>query len=108
MPYDVAVLVGSLRKDSLTRKLVEALKAIATENLRLDIVDIGQLPHFNQDFESTPPPEVTDFKRRIEAADAVLFATPNTTARFRASSRTPSTPGRVPMARARGTASLRR
>ena len=76
MSYNVAVLIGSLRKDSLTRKLVEALKTIAPENLKFDVVEIGQLPHFNQDFEATPPQEVTDFKRRIEAADAVLFATP--------------------------------
>ena len=76
MAYDVAVLIGSLRKESLTRKLVEALKTIAPENLKLDVVEIGQLPHFNQDFEAAPPQEVTTFKARIEKADAVLFATP--------------------------------
>jgi chromate reductase, NAD(P)H dehydrogenase (quinone) len=76
MAYDVAVLIGSLRKDSLTRKLFEALKTIAPPNLKLDIVEIGDLPHFNQDFESDPPEAVSRFKHRIEAADAVLFATP--------------------------------
>ena len=76
MAYDVAVLIGSLRKESLTRQLVEALKTIAPQGLKLDIVEIGDLPHFNADNEATPSPAVTAFKQRIEKADAVLFATP--------------------------------
>jgi chromate reductase, NAD(P)H dehydrogenase (quinone) len=76
MAYDVAVLIGSLRKDSLTRKLVLAMEKIAPPNLKFSIIEIGHLPHFNQDFEASPVPEVTAFKQRIEKADAVLFATP--------------------------------
>ena len=76
MAYNVAVLVGSIRKDSITRKLVQAMAAIAPPGLKLEIVEIGQLPHFNPDFEAAPPAEVTAFKKQIEAADAVLFATP--------------------------------
>ncbi len=76
MAYDVAVLIGSLRKESLTRQLVLALQNIAPEGLKLRIVEIGDLPHFNSDHEAAPPPAVTAFKQSIEKADAVLFATP--------------------------------
>ena len=73
---NVAVLVGSLRKESLNRKLANALKPLAPQSLKLDIVEIGDLPLFNQDHEADPPQAVRDFKQRIQAADAVLFVTP--------------------------------
>jgi chromate reductase len=73
---DVAVLVGSLRKESLNRKMARALIAIAPPSLKLEIVEIGQLPLYNQDFDPDPPPEVPAFKQRIQRADAVLFVTP--------------------------------
>ena len=74
--YDVAVLVGSLRRDSLNRKLAHALAQFAPPALALDIVEIGHLPLYNQDDEGTPPAEWSDFRMRIAAADAVLFVTP--------------------------------
>jgi len=46
------------------------------EGARLEIYDIGGLPHYNQDEERNPTPKVTDFKQRIRAADAILIATP--------------------------------
>ena len=73
---DVAVIVGSLRKDSFNRKMAKAIAAIAPASLKLEIVEIGNLPHFNQDLEASPTPEVTAFKERIARADAVLFVTP--------------------------------
>jgi chromate reductase len=75
-PRDIAVLVGSLRKESFNRKMARALAAMAPAALKLEIVEIGNLPLFNQDFEANPSPEVTAFKQRIERADAVLFVTP--------------------------------
>ncbi|MEO8123416.1 MAG: NADPH-dependent FMN reductase [Burkholderiales bacterium] len=72
----VAVLIGSLRKDSYNRKMAQALIRLAPPTLALEIVEIGELPLFNQDLEKSPPPAVTAFKSRIEAADAVLFVTP--------------------------------
>jgi chromate reductase, NAD(P)H dehydrogenase (quinone) len=74
--YNVAVFVGSLRKDSLNRKLAKALITIAPESLSLEIVEIGNLPFYNQDFEENPPKEVREFRQRVQAADAVLFVTP--------------------------------
>ena len=75
-PRDVAVIVGSLRKESFNRKMAKAIAAIAPASLKLEIVEIGNLPHFNQDLEATPVPEVTAFKERIARADAILFVTP--------------------------------
>ena len=73
---NVAVFVGSLRKESLNRKLANALIALVPSSLKLDIVEIGNLPLYNQDHETDPPPAVRDFKQRVAAADAVLFVTP--------------------------------
>jgi chromate reductase, NAD(P)H dehydrogenase (quinone) len=74
--YDVAVLVGSLRRASLNRKLAHALAELAPPALSLDIVEIGRLPLYNQDDEGTPPAEWPEFRSRIAVADAVLFVTP--------------------------------
>jgi chromate reductase, NAD(P)H dehydrogenase (quinone) len=72
----VAVLVGSLRKESYNRKMARALTAVAPPSLELSFVEIGDLPHYNQDFEADPPSAVREFRQRIAAFDAVLFVTP--------------------------------
>jgi chromate reductase len=74
--FDVAVLVGSLRRESLNRKMARALTGLAPAALRLSIVEIGALPLYNQDLEAAPPAEWTAFRARIRAAEAVLFVTP--------------------------------
>jgi chromate reductase len=73
----VAVLVGSLRKDSLNRKMANALAGLSPA-LRMGIVEIGDLPLYNQDLEDASPkpaPWLT-FRDAIRGADAVLFVTP--------------------------------
>jgi chromate reductase, NAD(P)H dehydrogenase (quinone) len=75
-PRRVAVVVGSLRKDSLNRKMAKALAAMAPPSLSLEIVEIGDLPHYNQDDDGNPPAPSAAFKAKIAAADAVLFVTP--------------------------------
>lgn len=76
-PMNVCVLVGSLRKASLNRMLANALISLAPPSLLLDIVEIGQLPLYNEDIEAAAPPVPwTAFRQRIRAADAVLFVTP--------------------------------
>ena len=72
----VAVLVGSLRKDSLNRFTAHALAALAPAGLKLQIVEIGQLPLYNQDDDAAPPPAWIAFRGQVKAADAVLFVTP--------------------------------
>jgi chromate reductase len=73
---DVAVLVGSLRKDSINRKVANALAGLAPGTLKLSIVEIGHLPIYNQDGDENPPAAWTQFRERIRVADAVLFVTP--------------------------------
>lgn len=72
----VAVLVGSLRRDSLNRKLANALVRLAPPQLELKIVEIGALPLYDQDHEAEPPAPVREFKSAIAAAGAALFVTP--------------------------------
>ena len=73
---NVAVLVGSLRKESFNRKLAKALVAMAPATLKLEILEIGHLPFYNADYESDPPQAVREFKQKLESYDAVLFVTP--------------------------------
>lgn len=76
-PVNVCVLVGSLRKASFNRRLAKALISLAPSSMKLDIVEIGQLPLYNEDLETDPPPaQRTAFRQLIKAADAVLFVTP--------------------------------
>lgn len=77
-PRKIAVLVGSLRKASFNRRAARALAELAPANLKLEIVEIGQLPLYDQDAddEGAPPSAWTDFRQTIKAADAVLFVTP--------------------------------
>ena len=70
-----AVIVGSLRKDRESRKLANACAAL-TPNLKFNVVEIGDLPHFDQDLEGDPPAQWVRFREEIGAADAVLFVTP--------------------------------
>ncbi|HEY8572407.1 NAD(P)H-dependent oxidoreductase [Phenylobacterium sp.] len=75
-PRTVAVVVGSLRADSASRKVAKAIAALAPSNLKFAFVEIGDLPHFDQDLEATPPEAWTRFRGEIAWADAVLFVTP--------------------------------
>jgi len=72
----VAVIVGSLRKESFNRKLAQALPALAPPGLDFEIVEIRDLPLYNQDDDAHPPAPSAAFKQKIQAADAVLFVTP--------------------------------
>jgi chromate reductase, NAD(P)H dehydrogenase (quinone) len=74
--YQVAVLVGSLRKESINRKVANALIELAPPSLSAAIVEIGGLPFYNQDDEASPPAAWTQFRATIKASDAVLFVTP--------------------------------
>jgi chromate reductase len=76
MQRDVAVIVGSLRKASLNRKVARALTELAPSELRLEIVEIGELPLYNEDLEASPPPAWLTFRERVRRAHAVLFVTP--------------------------------
>ncbi len=77
MSRNVAVLVGSLRKASLNRKMALALAGLAPESLNLTIVEIGDLPLYNEDLDGADAPAPwTRFRDEVRGADAVLFVTP--------------------------------
>ena len=72
----VAVIVGSLRKESFTRKVAKTIMLLAPPTLELEIVEIGQLALYNQDNDDSPPPAYTEFREKIKQFDGVLFCTP--------------------------------
>ena len=76
MAKDIAVIVGSLRKESFNRKMANALRELAPAALKLEIVEIGQLPLYNQDLDGDPPAAWREFRARIKKANGVLFVTP--------------------------------
>lgn len=74
---DVVVLVGSLRKDSFNRKIANILIKNAPTSLKLESVEIGALPFYNQDLDDGQVPTAwTTFRERLKVADAFLFVTP--------------------------------
>lgn len=72
----VAVVVGSLRRESINRKLAVALSALAPDDVPCTLVSIAGLPMYNQDEENIPNTAVQAFRDAIAGADAVLFVTP--------------------------------
>jgi len=74
--YTIAVLVGSLRRESCNRKLAKALEKLAEGRARFHYVAIGDLPLYDQDFDGDYPTQGARLKEEIRSADAVLFVTP--------------------------------
>lgn len=72
----IALFVGSLRQDSFNRKMAQALIEMAPRSMQFEVIEIGNLPLYNQDLDETPPQEWTDLRRQIKSTDAVLFITP--------------------------------
>ena len=72
----VAVIVGSLRKESFNRKVANECIRLAPEGLELEIVEIKDLTFFSEDIENDPPQVWTDFKTKIADAEAILFVSP--------------------------------
>ncbi len=76
MPMSVAVIIGSLRAESLNRKLAHAVMRLEAPDLTFHEVSIANLPLYNQDFEDAPPPPVADFRSAIKLSDAILIISP--------------------------------
>ena len=72
----IGVIVGSIRKDSLNKKLATALEKLGAGKLDFVRLRIDDLPLFNQDDEADPPAAVKRFKAEVEKLDGVLFVTP--------------------------------
>lgn len=68
--------MGSLRKEAFSRKMAKAMIGLAPKSLSLEIVEIGNLPFYNQDVEENPPAAWTEFRNMIKSTDGALFVTP--------------------------------
>jgi chromate reductase len=73
---DIVAVVGSLRRNSFTRRVVRAMQALAPVSIALDIVPLDALTLYNQDEDAAPPQSWVEFRQRVSLADAILFATP--------------------------------
>ena len=76
MTRKIAVLVGSLRKDSFSRKIARNIEAAAPKGYTFEEIDIGKVGFYNQDLDGKEPAEWLDLRAKIKSADAVLFVTP--------------------------------
>lgn len=74
--YKVAVLIGSLRKQSFNRLLAKSFVELAPPALTFDVVEIGDVPFYNDELEGNPPAPWTALRQQIAQADAVMFLTP--------------------------------
>ena len=79
MAYKIAILVGSLRKESFNRKIARSICALRGDNLDCSMIEIGDLPLYNQDYDALPeqPPEYVRFREQVRSADGVLFVSPD-------------------------------
>jgi chromate reductase len=75
-PHNIVVIVGSLRKESFTLKIANALTRIAPDTLKLDVVTLHDISFFNQDLEAAPPADWLAFREKLQKSHGVLLVTP--------------------------------
>lgn len=75
-PLNIVVIVGSIRRESFTLKIANALARLAPASLKLDVVTLNGLSFFNQDLEASPPADWLSFREKIQKSAGVLFVTP--------------------------------
>ena len=76
MAYKIAIIVGSLREGSINRKVARSICALRNDNLDCTMIEIGDLPLYNQDSDANPPEQYVRFREQVGAADGVLFVSP--------------------------------
>jgi chromate reductase, NAD(P)H dehydrogenase (quinone) len=74
--FNILGFVGSLRRESYNRSAMRAATELVPPGARIEVFELDGIPGFNQDDEQHPPARVVELKRRIRAADALLFVTP--------------------------------
>ncbi len=75
-PYNVVVIAGSIRKESFTLKIANALAKLAPATLKLDVTTLHGISFFNQDLEAAPPADWLAFREKLQKSNGVLFVTP--------------------------------
>src|SRR3954471_5036618 len=73
---DIAVIAGSLRKESFTRKVANALAKLAPDTLKLNLVTLNDISFFNQYLEAAPPADWLSFREKLQKSDGIVFITP--------------------------------
>ena len=76
MAHTIVTIVGSIRKESFSLKIANALAKLAPASLKLDVTTLGGISFFNQDLEAAPPADWVAFREKIQASQGVLFVTP--------------------------------
>ena len=76
MAYKIAIIVGSLREGSINRKVARSICGLKYDDLDCSMIQIGDLPLYNQDLDANPPEQWTRLRQQVGAADGVLFVSP--------------------------------
>jgi chromate reductase len=76
MAYKIAIIVGSLREGSINRRVARSICALRGDNLDCSMIEIGDLPLYNQDLDTNPPEQWARFRQQVGEADGVLFCSP--------------------------------
>src|SRR6201991_2298847 len=76
MAHTIVTIVGSLRKESFSLKIANALAKLAPASLKLDVTTLHGISFFNQDLEATPPADWVTFREKLQKSNGVLFVTP--------------------------------
>ena len=74
--HKIAIIVGSLREGSINRKVARSICGLRNDNLDCSMIEIGDLPLYNQDLDANPPEQWVRFRKEVGAADGVLFCSP--------------------------------
>ncbi|MCC8939813.1 NAD(P)H-dependent oxidoreductase [Bradyrhizobium sp. Arg68] len=76
MAYNIVTIVGSIRKQSFSLKIANALAKLAPDTLKLDVTTLQGISFFNQDLEAAPPADWLAFRDKLQKSNGVLFVTP--------------------------------
>src|SRR6516225_8291949 len=76
MAYHIVTIAGSLRKDSFSLKIANALAKLAPASLKLEVITPAGISFFNQDLEATPPADWLAFREKLQKSDGIIFVTP--------------------------------
>ena len=76
MAYNIIILVGSLRKESFSLKIANALAKLAPPSLKVEVMTPSGISFFNQDLEANPPADWLSFREKLQKSDGVIFITP--------------------------------
>ncbi|WP_431014601.1 NADPH-dependent FMN reductase [Bradyrhizobium pachyrhizi] len=76
MAYNIVTIVGSIRKQSFSLKIANALAKLAPASLKLDVTMLQEISFFNQDLEAAPPADWLAFREKLQKSNGVLFVTP--------------------------------